>query len=1174
MSNLQWGCKMHSKHFAAPLTPEECVDTIKKDDLFFVFEEACISWKPPKYRVKHQIKLDQSECGLILTDYSTEEKRYLPIEQISDIRSNPFTDEATGTVKDEELPLFLCIAFYKGTRDLVNVHYLSLIAKSEKTAQIWRVGLHRLVSQNTWNSPRPVTIKDQQRWMYAECAAQARKGRLAVSDLVNSVSKDTKQQAMAMLEANGVDVDGDGRFDAAELTFQRYQDFLGRVYVREDLKYALCDLADSDDGDTVDLDATMPLQKLQSFLSQDQRDPRLNEVLSPLPTREDCIEIIDEYEPSQENRANEVISLRALNDFLMDNLQYGWARESRHASVYHDMTRPLAHYFINSSHNTYLTGGQWQSKSTFEVYRQCLLAGCRCVEVDIWDGQDGEPEVTHGHTMCTRVPFKGVIQAIADFAFVNNPFPVILSFENHCSPPQMRKMAAYCKATFGDLLQKEFMEGDGYETLPNQLPSPEALKYKIIIKNKKRKQRDDGSHEADMHPNEAETAKAYNRELIIDGEVIEDDEEEIKRIKERSGEIAKELSDLVNYCTPYHFSNFDVARANNNCYHISSFSEKKALRLVTGKPEEFVDYNKMQLSRIYPQGTRINSTNFNPQAFWNVGCQLVALNWQTNDMPMQLNFGKFEDNARTGFLLKPALYTEPSKTYNPFNRLPIDDVVPLNVSVKVLSVYGVARKSGSPYVEVQFFGIPADSKKLQFKTRACRGRGFNPRWRADNEFTAQRLVLPSLVLVRFAVFDSRDGDCIGWDVIPLTSLRSGFRYIPLRNGVTRLTSIFTKIDISIFALSEHADFADILVNPLDACKPSERNLMEMSELLAADEGEEEENNDVLGSLSISAATNGGDKSPAILRKSTVMPQGGSTTRLRIQELADSFERDLAEHIRDMHKSLQERTAQLAQHKQVLQLKASYEKAVAKRQKERGKKCADVEKNAKARVQKTHKQLCKQLKALRKANKDGEQTPEFKKLLEDGFKQLLQLELEFHQGVHDLHVHHLKTCCYALSSKHHDSVAAVMTKVLAKYHAEEEKAFKKTLHAKWSHSDSHLKKGDKDMREEHEKRMERAAVQQTQVLKHLIQQDMDTFRKKLDDNKSKLDQDFQRELDDAQNRFQELTATLQQLMQAGYHADENSIKWDALSAVEYVKTLQEIGRLNATLLKDAQLPAAI
>lgn len=47
-------------------------------------------------------------------------------------------------------------------------------------------------------------------------------------------------------------------------------------------------------------------------------------------------------------------------------------------------------------------------------------------------------------------------------------------------------------------------------------------------------------------------------------------------------------------------------------------------------PEQFVfRYNKKQLSRIYPKGTRVDSSNYMPQLFWNVGCQMVALNFQT-----------------------------------------------------------------------------------------------------------------------------------------------------------------------------------------------------------------------------------------------------------------------------------------------------------------------------------------------------------------------------------------------------------------------------------------------------------------------------------------------------------------------------------------------------------------
>ena len=55
---------------------------------------------------------------------------------------------------------------------------------------------------------------------------------------------------------------------------------------------------------------------------------------------------------------------------------------------------------------------------------------------------------------------------------------------------------------------------------------------------------------------------------------------------------------------------------------MSSYSEKKALKLIDEEPGEFVNHTNIQLCRIYPAGTRTDSSNYNPVDMWNVGCQL------------------------------------------------------------------------------------------------------------------------------------------------------------------------------------------------------------------------------------------------------------------------------------------------------------------------------------------------------------------------------------------------------------------------------------------------------------------------------------------------------------------------------------------------------------------------
>ena len=223
------------------------------------------------------------------------------------------------------------------------------------------------------------------------------------------------------------------------------------------------------------MDESLSVEIVQHFIA-DYQCEILNE--------EQVIKLIQLHEPNSANRESCRMSFEGFARYMMDRSNLAYAPERTRFQEQHDMDHPLSHYYIYTSHNTYLTGHQLKGESSVHMYTQALLAGCRCIELDCWDGDDGFPIIYHGKTLTTKIMFREVVEAINRAAFVTSPYPIIVSVENHCSISQQKKMAQIFKAVFADKLVTNFLFEEDFEENP-YLPSPNQLKYRILIKNAK-----------------------------------------------------------------------------------------------------------------------------------------------------------------------------------------------------------------------------------------------------------------------------------------------------------------------------------------------------------------------------------------------------------------------------------------------------------------------------------------------------------------------------------------------------------------------------------------------------------------------------------------------------------------------------------------------------------------
>ncbi|KAF0500265.1 PLC-like phosphodiesterase [Gigaspora margarita] len=424
------------------------------------------------------------------------------------------------------------------------------------------------------------------------------------------------------------------------------------------------------------------------------------------------------------------MNLEGFSCFLMSSDNTIFASE--HAKVYQDMSQPLSHYFIDSSHNTYLLGNQLAGKSSVEGYIRAIREGARCVEIDCWDGPDG-PVVFHGHTLTTKIKFQDVISSIRTHAFKSSPYPLIVSLEVHCSIEQQNQIASILLDTLGDCLVTKFLSENETE-----LPSPENLSYKIILKG----------HNTTIDASDVETSKEKKAE---------------------KKKIAKALSDLIVYCASVKFEGFD-----RECFYrpYEKKSDKDAL----------IQHNTCHLTRIYPMGVRVNSSNYEPHHQWIAGNQLVALNSQIFDRGMQISQAMFSVNGGCGYVLKPERLCNPKIS----NKNPPAQTL----TIEIISAQQLPKTKNSskreivdPFVEVELLIPGAEATKKRTKTIS--DNGFNPTWNETLKFTLNCEEI-DLVFLRFVVWDKdliSSNDLIASYCILVSRLQFGYRYVPL-NDVT------------------------------------------------------------------------------------------------------------------------------------------------------------------------------------------------------------------------------------------------------------------------------------------------------------------------------------------------------------------------------------------------------
>ena len=584
-------------------------------------------------------------------------------------------------------------------------------------------------------------------------------GTLSVSeavDMMNLLNVRMKSSAIKKLINNNAKIGADGK---KEVGFREFQSFFAELPPRLEMTSEFNNaISHVGDGDFVG--------SLWKFLTN-----RQNEKISMAEAKRLAINWATVR--SEEDTVNPSWTPVEFTRYLI-SVQNSWWDSDR-CKVYHDMDQPLSHYIISSSHNTYLTGNQLSSDSSEHQYTYALMRGCKCLEIDCWDGPDGEPLVYHGHTATSKIKFKDVIAAINEHAFICTDYPVILSLEVHTSEQQQTRMAHIMKEIFKEKLHP--CVANTNLSIDDASFTPNGLRGKILIKGPMDVSSLEERDSSDETPQKAK--KGTKISTALSSVVF------LKNTKLRPAGMTE------------HFA------PQGKPWEVTSIVETKALRKAHSKDlAEYCEMNKYVFTRIYPKGSNVRSENFVASPMWACGSQLVALNFQTPDFPVRLNQCVFKNNGGCGYLLKPRRLRKPGVD-------PIESGLPRHrLILKVISGGNLPKPDLAskgevidPFVVVFITGSVRDQRNSrQFKTKYIDDNGFNPVWNETFYFSIEDI---DLAVLTIRVMDKDPSfttdDFIAEASCPLNCIRKGIRSIPLYSAHhDAVNEAFVLCDINLF----------------------------------------------------------------------------------------------------------------------------------------------------------------------------------------------------------------------------------------------------------------------------------------------------------------------------------------------------------------------------------------